>query len=122
MDVQATIHGPGRRTGGPMVMSWLMLASILIGVANVGLASSLLVVYRRVYARTKAPFTLALLLFAAAFLAQNVLVVYSFVTMMSIVPNALDPYLLAIGGFEALGLGAILWSASRRPTKAATNA
>ena len=70
-------------------------------------------VYRGVYARTKAPFTLALLLFAAAFLAQNVLVVYSFATMMSIVPNALDPYLLGIGAFEAIGLGAMLWSASR---------
>ena len=44
---------------------------------------------------------------------QNALVVYSFVSMMSIVPNALDPYLLAIGVFEAVGLGAMFWSASR---------
>ena len=94
-------------------MSEMMTASILVGLVNIGLAAALLVVYRRVYARTKAPFTLALLLFAAAFLAQNVLVVYSFVTMMSIVPNALDPYLLGIGAFEAIGLGAMLWSASR---------
>lgn len=94
-------------------MSDLMIASILVGVANVALASILLVVYRGVYARTKAPFTVALLLFAAAFLVQNALVVYSFVTMMAIVPNALDPYLLAIGIFEAVGLGAMLWSASR---------
>ena len=94
-------------------MSALMNASILVGAANVVLAAILLVVYRGVYARTKAPFTLALLLFAAAFLAQNALVVYSFVTMMAIVPIALDPYLLAIGAFEALGLGAMLWSATR---------
>ena len=94
-------------------MSDLMTASILVGLINIGLAAALLVVYRGVYARTKAPFTLALLLFAAAFLAQNVLVVYSFATMMSIVPNALDPYLLGIGAFEAIGLGAMLWSASR---------
>jgi hypothetical protein len=94
-------------------MSELMTASILVGLVNIVLAALLLVVYLGVYARTKAPFTLALLLFAAAFLAQNALVVYSFVTMLSIVPNALDPYLLAIGAFEALGLGAMLWSASR---------
>jgi len=94
-------------------MSEMMTASILVGLINIGLAAALLVVYRGVYARTKAPFTLALLLFAAAFLAQNVLVVYSFATMMSIVPNALDPYLLGIGAFEAIGLGAMLWSASR---------
>src|SRR5437879_12824417 len=67
IDVQENIHGLERRTGGPRLMSALMIASILIGVANVGLASSLLVVYRGVYARTKATFTLALVLFAAAF-------------------------------------------------------
>jgi hypothetical protein len=33
--------------------------------------------------------------------------------MMSLVPGALDPYLLAIGAFEALGLGAMLWTATR---------
>lgn len=94
-------------------MSYMMTASILIGVANIVLAAGLLVVYRGVYARTKAPFTLALLLFAAAFLAQNALVVYSFFTMMAIVPGALEPYLLGIGAFEALGLVAMLWSATR---------
>lgn len=90
-----------------------MIASIVVGFVNMLLAAVLLVTYRSVYARTKAPFTAALLLFAAAFLAQNALVVYSFVTMMAIVPGALDPYLLAIGIFEALGLGAMLWTASR---------
>jgi len=90
-----------------------MIASILVGGLNIVLAAILLFVYRGVYARTKAPFTLALLLFATAFLIQNALVVYSFVSMMALVPSALDPYLLAIGAFEALGLGAMLWSATR---------
>jgi len=94
-------------------MSQLMIASIVVGAANVVLASILLLVYRGVYTRAKAPFTLALLLFATAFLVQNALVVYSFVTMMAIIPSALDPYLLAIGALEALGLGAMLWTASR---------
>ena len=94
-------------------MSEMMIASILVGALNVALASILLIVYRGVYARTKAPFTLALFVFATAFLLQNALVVYSFATMMSIVPGALDPYLLAIGAFEALGLAAMLWSATR---------
>jgi hypothetical protein len=94
-------------------MSDLMIASIVVGAVNVILASILLLVYRGVYARTKAPFTLALLLFATAFLAHNALVVYSFVTMMAIIPSALDPYLLAISALEALGLGAMLWTASR---------
>lgn len=91
----------------------MMVASIVVGAVNAVLAAILLVVYRGVYARTKAPFTLALLLFATAFLAQNLLVVYSFVTMMGLVPSALDPYLLGIGIFQAIGLGAMLWTASR---------
>jgi len=94
-------------------MSDMMIASILVGGVNIVLASILLLVYRGVYARTKASFTLALLLFATAFLVQNALVVYSFISMISIVPGALDPYLLAITAFEALGLAAMLWTATR---------
>ena len=94
-------------------MSDMMIASILVGGVNIVLAAILLFVYRGVYERTKAPFTIALLLFATAFLVQNALVVYSFVLMMALVPSALEPYLLAIGAFEALGLGAMLWSATR---------
>jgi len=94
-------------------MAEMMIASILVGVLNIALASGLLIVYRGVYARTKAPFTLALFLFATAFLAHNGLVVYSFVMMMAIIPSVLDPYLLAISSLEALGLGAMLWTASR---------
>jgi len=29
------------------------------------------------------------------------------------VPSALDPYLFGIGVFEAMGLGAMLWTATR---------
>ncbi len=93
--------------------SLLMIGSLAVGAANAVLAAVLLVVYRWVYARTKAPFSLALLLFAVAFLAQNLLMIYSLGTMMAVVPGALDPYLLGIGALEAVGLGAMLWTATR---------
>ena len=93
--------------------SALMIGSIAVGCANISLAAALLTVYRVVYAKTKAPFSLALVLFALAFLAQNVLMVYSFVTMMALVPGGLDPYLLGVGTLEAVGLGAMLWTATR---------
>ena len=93
--------------------SALMIGSIAVGCANISLAAALLMVYRVVYTRTKAPFSLALLLFALAFLAQNVLMVYSLVTMMGLVPGGLDPYLLGVGTLEAVGLGAMLWTATR---------
>ena len=93
--------------------SALMVGSIAVGCANTFLAAALLTVYRIVYAKTKAPFSLALLLFALAFLAQNVVTVYSLVTMMALVPGGLDPYLLGVGTLEAVGLGAMLWTATR---------
>lgn len=91
----------------------LMLGSIAVGALNSVLAAVLVGVYGNVYAKTRAPFTLALLVFAAAFLLHNALTVYSYVTMMPLVPPALNPYLLGIGVLEAGGLGAIVWTATR---------
>ncbi len=90
-----------------------MMGSIVVGSANAVLAAVLLIVYRGVYAKTRAPFSFALLLFAAAFLAHNALAVYSYLTMMFLVPEGLNPFLLGIGTLEAAGLGAMLWSATR---------
>jgi len=101
------------REKGMLMTSALMIGSIAVGCANISLAAALLTVYRVVYAKTKAPFSLALVLFALAFLAQNVLMVYSLVTMMALVPGGLDPYLLGVGTLEAVGLGAMLWTATR---------
>src|SRR6266542_3057229 len=76
--------------------SVLMIGSLTVGAANAVLAAILLLVYRGVYARTKAPFSLALFLFAAAFLAHNLLMIYALGTMMDVVPGVLDPYLLGV--------------------------
>src|SRR5438093_102582 len=93
------------REKGMLMTSALMIGSIAVGCANISLAAALLTVYRVVYAKTKAPFSLALVLFALAFLAQNVLMVYSLVTMMALVPGGLDPYLLGVGTLEGSGPG-----------------
>ena len=63
--------------------------------------------------RVAGPSRLAKYGIAAAFLAQNLLMVYSLGTMMDLVPGGLDPYLLGIGALEAIGLGAMLWTATR---------
>ncbi len=93
--------------------SAVMVGTVAVSAANALLAGILLVVYRGVYARTKAPFSLALILFATAFLAHNLLVMYSLGSMMAIVPSAMDPYLFGIGTLEAIGLAAMLWTATR---------
>ena len=84
-----------------------------VAVLNVALAAVLVLLYGRMYVRTRAPFAIGLVLFAAAFLAQNVLVAYAYGTMMPLFGGGLVPYLLSIGVFEALGLAAIAWTATR---------
>lgn len=84
-----------------------------VAALNVVLTAGLAVVYARIYGRTKAPFTVGLIVFALAFLAQNLLVAYSYGTMMPLFGAALVPYLLAIAIFEAAGLAAVLWTATR---------
>jgi len=93
--------------------SLIMLGATVLGAANIVLAGVLLALYSRIYAKTKAPFTVGLILFALAFLLENGLVVYSYSTMMDLVPDALAPFLLVVGILEAVGLGAVLWTASR---------
>ena len=90
-----------------------MEASLIVGILNIGLTGILFVVYRRVYAQTKASFSLALIAFAGAFLLQNLLVVYSYLATMPLIPDPLSPYLFGIGAFEAAGLAAISWTAFR---------
>ena len=91
----------------------LMLATIAVAFVNMALALALVVVYARVYARTKAPFTVGLMVFALAFLAQNALVAYAYLSMMPLIAEGLTPYLLGIGALEAAGLAAVVWTASR---------
>lgn len=88
-------------------------AVTVVAVLNVILAAALAILYGRVYGRTKAPFTLGLILFALALLGQNVLVAYSYGTMMPLFGAQLVPYLLATGLLEAAGLAAVLWTATR---------
>ena len=88
-----------------------MDASVVIGVVNIGLTLLLFGLYRRVYKETRATFSLGLLLFAGAFVVQNLLVLYSYLATMPLIPAPMSPYLFFIGVSEGAGLGAILWTA-----------
>jgi hypothetical protein len=44
-------------------------------------------------------------------MVQNVLVVYSYLQTMPLIPDPLSPYLFGIGASEAAGLAAIVWTA-----------
>lgn len=86
---------------------------VAVAVLNTALTAALVLLYARIYARTRAPFAVGLILFAAAFLGQNVLVAYAYGTMMPLFGGGLIPYLLGIGAFESVGLAAIVWTATR---------
>jgi hypothetical protein len=90
-----------------------MDASIVLGVVSIALALGLFAMYRRLYAQSRSPFGLALLVFAGAFVAQSALTVASDLSAMPIIPDSFVPFLFSIGLCEATGLGAMLWTASR---------
>jgi hypothetical protein len=91
----------------------LMDASVVLGLVSIILAGSLFVFYRRLYAQTRTGFGLALLVFAAAFIVQSGLTVYSYLASMPIIPDSFAPFLFAVGLCEATGLAAIVWTASQ---------
>lgn len=95
-----------------MTSGWLE-ASLIIAVANIGLTVVLFALYRRVYVQSRAAFGLGLLLFAGAFVVQNLLVLYSYLATMPLIPEPMSPYLFSIGISEAAGLSAILWTAAK---------
>jgi len=92
---------------------FFMMGSIVVAVVNAALATALLGLYGMVYGKTKSAFTLALLIFAAAFLLHNLLAIFSLTTMMPYVPAGLTPYLMGIGLLEGFGLGAMAYTATR---------
>jgi len=96
-----------------MTTSFLMEASVLLGLVSIALALTLFALYRRLYSQTQTGFGLALLIFAGAFVIQSGLTVYSDVTAMPLIPDSFAPFLFGIGLCEATGLGAVVWTASR---------
>lgn len=90
-----------------------MEASVVVALVTIGLAGVLFALYRRIYAKSKTSFGLALLVFAGAFVVQSSLTVYSYLAMTPLISESLTPFLFAAGVCEATGLSAMAWTASR---------
>jgi hypothetical protein len=104
---------PHPESGGGSMSNVLMDASVVLGLLSIALAAVLFALYRKLYAQTQSGFGLALLIFAAAFVVQSALTVYSYLAAMPIIPDSFAPFLFGIGLCEATGLGAVVWTASR---------
>jgi hypothetical protein len=99
--------------GGLPVSAILMEASVVLAVITIGLAGTLFALYRKIYAQTPTSFGLALIVFAVAFVLQSGLTVYSYLTMMPLIPDTMTPFLFGIGLCEVAGLSAVTWTAAR---------
>ena len=81
-----------------------MDASLYTTIISAALMIGLIFVYARVYKDTRAQFSLGLTIFAMIFLAQNILAIYSFMTMSPYIGEPFLPYLLGINIAQVLGI------------------
>src|SRR5437879_8459467 len=82
----------------------LMDASLYTAALSAALLLGLILTYAKVYRDTRAQFSLGLTIFAAILFAQNILAVYSFVTMSPFIGEPFLPYLLGINIAQVLGI------------------
>lgn len=89
-------------------MSELMYASVAGAAANLAFLGLLLYVYGTTYRQMRTSFTLGLLVFAALFLIQNLVTLWSYLTMMSLYASGVEMHVAVFTWAQTLGLGALL--------------
>jgi len=62
-------------------METLMGISAIVGLANIGILTAMLVIYARLYRNTKAIFTVGLMFFAGLIMLHNIIAVYAYFAM-----------------------------------------
>jgi len=90
---------------------FIMYLTVGVSLVDAVLAGVLLAIYAREYSRIRAQFTLGLVMFAAFFLAQNLLAAYGYLVLMVFLPDNVQPIMLAIMLLEALALAVMAYSA-----------
>lgn len=104
-------------------MSLLMDISSLVSMANMAILISLLVVYSRIYIKTKATFTIGLAVFASMLMLHNGIAIYGYFAMAPLYSDELLPYFVGVHIAELIGLIALLkvtvWPEGLKTTKAA---
>lgn len=80
---------------------------------SAALLLGLLAVYLRVYRDTRAQFSLGLVIFACVLFAQNIVAVYSFMTMAPYIMEPFMPFLLTMNLAEAFGVLVLLRTTTR---------
>jgi membrane-bound metal-dependent hydrolase YbcI (DUF457 family) len=107
-----------------MIMALLMDISSLVSMANMAVLVALLVVYARIYFKTRATFTIGLAVFTSMLMLHNGIAVYGYLAMAPLYSDELLPYFAGIHIAELIGLIALLkvtvWPEGLKTTKAAS--
>jgi riboflavin transporter FmnP len=89
-------------------MAWLMDVSSIVSMANMAILVVLLAIYGRIYRKTRATFTIGLMVFAGMLMLHNVISVYGYFAMAPLYSEDLLPYFVGIHIAELVGLLALL--------------
>jgi hypothetical protein len=89
-------------------MALLMDVSSIVSMANVAMLVALLAVYANIYSKTRATFTIGLMVFAGMLMLHNVIAVYGYFAMAPLYSDDLLPYFVGIHIAELGGLVALL--------------
>jgi hypothetical protein len=84
-----------------------MDVSMYTAVLSAILLAGLIITYARMYKDTHAQFSLGLTIFALVLFFQNILAVYSFITMSNLIGDPLPAYLLGSNIAEVLGIAVL---------------
>ena len=88
-------------------MALIMDLAIFFSFLNAVLLAVLLYLYARIAIRSKASYSVGLLLFAVLLLSQNLLVIFAYGSMGYLIGEAILPYLFAISLLQFGGLIAL---------------
>ncbi|MDQ3884420.1 MAG: hypothetical protein M3239_03130 [Thermoproteota archaeon] len=89
-------------------MALLMDLSSIVSMVNMAILVILLAVYANIYRKTRATFTVGLLIFAGMLMLHNMIAVYGYFVMAPLYSDELLPYFIAIHIAELAGLIALL--------------
>jgi hypothetical protein len=89
-------------------MALLMDVSSIVSMANMAVLVVLLAVYANIYSKTRATFTIGLMVFAGMLMLHNVIAVYGYFAMKNLYSEELLPYFFWIHIAELAGLIALL--------------
>jgi len=88
----------------------IMQAAALFSMVNIFLLLALIGIYLNSYRKVRAQFTAGLLFFAAMFLVQNLITLYSFLSMFMYFASGVTGFVLTFTVVQTAGLGALLWT------------